>query len=473
MKKALFILSFIISNLSIVCAQTPVSGGIFSNTTWTLANSPYLMTGSIVVFPGATLTIEPGVEVRVQDNPPPSPSLYIESRGTINMVGSPGQPIRFRANSAIYTVAAWQGFIVNDAQGGVVNFDYVEISNANSTFNYTSTPPQFISLHGCRFNYNYYGIQSVLSLTLDSCFFFGNYSAVAGWSIFDINRCVFDSNGAALPIYASTLVVDSSDFINNYTAINLNNVPFSGMSISNCFFNNNGNGIVNPGNGSITNCTFSQNNIGIEGAVNAQITNSYFTNNLVAARLGFGSTLRDCEIANNTIGVGLGPLSFGQPAPNVLDNRICQNDSFNIENNTDLNLFLASNCFCESDSAVIESKILDGYDDITRGLISYAIYDTSCTTILRLINKANITGLEESTVDKFIVSPNPAHDRVSFQNLSKELNIELIDQFGKRVMSCVVGPASNSIDVSGLSKGLYIVHAINGDEFNYSKLLLQ
>jgi len=42
-------------------SQTTVSGGIYSNTTWTLANSPYVITGNIVVFPAATLTIEPGV----------------------------------------------------------------------------------------------------------------------------------------------------------------------------------------------------------------------------------------------------------------------------------------------------------------------------------------------------------------------------------------------------------------------------
>ena len=45
-------------------AQTPVSGGIYANTTWTLANSPYIVTGNVVVFPGVTLTIEPGVVVK-------------------------------------------------------------------------------------------------------------------------------------------------------------------------------------------------------------------------------------------------------------------------------------------------------------------------------------------------------------------------------------------------------------------------
>jgi len=50
-----------------VNAQTNVHGGIYNNTTWTLANSPYVVTDTIVVFPGVTLTIEPGVTVKFED----------------------------------------------------------------------------------------------------------------------------------------------------------------------------------------------------------------------------------------------------------------------------------------------------------------------------------------------------------------------------------------------------------------------
>jgi hypothetical protein len=95
------------------------------------------------------------------------------------------------------------------------------------------------------------------------------------------------------------------------------------------------------------------------------------------------------------VGVGLGPFSFGQPVPVVENNRICNNALYNVENLTDLNLYLATNCFCLSDSAQVEATLFDGYDDITRGLLSYALFDTTCTSVLRIINKFTVSGIQE------------------------------------------------------------------------------
>ena len=64
------ILTFLTSFLTVSCivkAQTSVSGGIYQNATWTLTGSPYIVTGSIVVVPGNTLTIEPGVEILINN----------------------------------------------------------------------------------------------------------------------------------------------------------------------------------------------------------------------------------------------------------------------------------------------------------------------------------------------------------------------------------------------------------------------
>jgi hypothetical protein len=57
MKKTLFLIALVLSMLQ-AGAQTYVSGGIYANTTWTKAASPYVVTDHVVVFPGAKLTIE-------------------------------------------------------------------------------------------------------------------------------------------------------------------------------------------------------------------------------------------------------------------------------------------------------------------------------------------------------------------------------------------------------------------------------
>jgi hypothetical protein len=46
-------------------ANTPVSGAIAANTTWTPAGGPYFVTANLTVSPGATLTIQPGTTVFV------------------------------------------------------------------------------------------------------------------------------------------------------------------------------------------------------------------------------------------------------------------------------------------------------------------------------------------------------------------------------------------------------------------------
>jgi hypothetical protein len=65
MKKTLLLLLVLTGFISMNAAE--VSGTISSNTTWTLANSPYIVTNHITVGAGVTLTIESGVEVRFAD----------------------------------------------------------------------------------------------------------------------------------------------------------------------------------------------------------------------------------------------------------------------------------------------------------------------------------------------------------------------------------------------------------------------
>ena len=99
-RKLLFIIIFsffalhpILSN-----ADTDVSGTISADTTWLLNNSPYVVTGNILIEQGIKLTIEPGVVVKFRRtlfNLPTS----ITVDGTLDAQGMNGYPITFQPDS--------------------------------------------------------------------------------------------------------------------------------------------------------------------------------------------------------------------------------------------------------------------------------------------------------------------------------------------------------------------------------------
>ena len=108
---ALFILLFSHSPSG---ADTTVGGRIAVDTTWTLANSPYLVTSTVQVYgtaaTPATLTIEPGVVVKFNT----SMSLQIgdsTNQGSLIARGTAANHITFTRSG---TSGTWLGIIFND-----------------------------------------------------------------------------------------------------------------------------------------------------------------------------------------------------------------------------------------------------------------------------------------------------------------------------------------------------------------------
>jgi hypothetical protein len=80
----------------------------------------------MVVFPGKTLTIEPGVEVLVKYDGIPNTGLmyYLEVRGSLNAVETLNQPIVFKTDT-LPTQYTWLGINVKATQVGQINIDYL------------------------------------------------------------------------------------------------------------------------------------------------------------------------------------------------------------------------------------------------------------------------------------------------------------------------------------------------------------
>ena len=117
MKKILFLIIILLPLHNI--AATNVSGSVSG--TWTLAGSPYLVTNAISVANGATLRIQPGVDVIFQG------FFNFNIAGTLIAVGSQAAPITFKMNDTtgwyndLQMAGGWRGIQFQSFAGGMIH----------------------------------------------------------------------------------------------------------------------------------------------------------------------------------------------------------------------------------------------------------------------------------------------------------------------------------------------------------------
>lgn len=408
-------------------AQTTFSGGIYNDVTWTQANSPYIINGNVVVFPGNTLTIEPGVEVRF-DGP-----YEIEARGILMAIGNASDSIRFTSNSVNPGSSRWSQLDIKNATQG-----------ANGYFQY------------CVFEYADYAV------SVECCWTSGVFDSYIKNSTFR-NDSV-GSNGYA----GNILEIRECKFEDNY--IGINNAD---KDIYNCEFYRNTIGIYCE-RFNVYNSVFINNDKAIYfdqyQATQGVIDSCYFTLNDIGIQID-GLTITNNEIMNNRIGVILEhtPTTVNNNPyyiP-VKHNKICRNTDYNAVNGNDQNKDITENCFCSDDSTTIENLLFDGYDgmyptDSTyRGLFNYDIYDTLCNNRLSSVYKvggSSPSAINEISIDhNLYFYPNPVESNLYIESNSKEYRLTIFDINGKLIRNSFFNSSNVNLDLSWLEEGIYLI----------------
>jgi len=466
MKKIIVLLGFISMIYASAVAQTNFSGGIFSNTTWTVANSPYILTGSVVVFPNVTLTIEPGVVIKIEEKSyNVSQQIYLEVRGKLVAKGTSANPISFIPKTApsLGTDLIWQGIFVKTAQGGSLDMDHFIFNNSYYGINYDDVLYDTLVFNECKFNNNSYTLAINANVVVNNCEFINNavpHSLIYVYGSVTANNCLYKNNFACMSTVVGNVNVNGCTFENNTNCF----IQLSGK-FTNCVFKDNTMVFQDNGTLEIDSCQFINNETGINAFGVGSVKNSTFTGNKLGLSVGSNCFIENNIITNNEVGLGLaGVFTTGMVLPLIKNNKICNNILYNLENKSDYNLSLDSNCFCLNDSVSIDAKIYDGYDDITRGLINFAIYDSSCTNIKQRVIKINLgtnTGLNY-TLKEVKVSPNPFSNAVMLRGLENEMNTwSVYDITGKIVYETITESINAELDLSFLDKGAYILRSQN------------
>lgn len=399
-------------------AQTTVPSSLFSNTHWTTAGSPYIVSVKVVLFNSDTLVIDPGVTVKFDSG------ACLEIRGFMYAHGRPGDTIEFTSNRQHPQMNDWVGIVAKTPTGDLsplrqISMSYCKASYASFFMDLRETNNGPYLFSNCYFALNDFVSSTtaagVSPVQFDSCMFYGNNLGLGGGNI-TANHCSF-VNGK-----------------NGVTGISRTYA---------CYFEGNSEVAVAT-YGSTEGCTIINNHIGYQNYFNAG--NNTFINNYVV---------------DNDTGIYIS-FQYFNGSENVTGNTIC-NRSLNIITTSSNPADLSQNCWCTTDSVAIRAKIYDGYVDNSYGLVSYIPYGVNCAYAL---------GSETLEKEELVaLYPNPFGDHITIAAVrNNQVAFTLYDASGRLLMAENINVAK-TLDVFYLGAGFYTYRVRAGENLSQGTIV--
>ena len=302
--------------------QITVSQDITSNTTWTLANSPVTITETITIASGATLTIDPGVEVRLGN----AVSVLVD--GGLVADGTDGNPIVFTSASATKAAGDW----------GTIEFR--NTANVGSVINYVTME---------------YGSGGERA---------GQLFYTTGAFGVNISNSTFRFSAShGVNLRASSPAISNSEFTANqgygiFTDLSLS-YQVTGSTIS----NNSQGGIRVPINASPT----IQDNVIESNGIGILIDN------------GGQPDILNNQILTNTVGIRV--IEVGATKPTIVNNTISGNMDWGIEHLGTVELIARFNFWGSSSGPTVGSNTSGLGDKVTFGIVEFTPWRFGATDL--------------------------------------------------------------------------------------------
>lgn len=341
-----------------------VSGIISSNTTWTKANSPYIVNGNLTVDSGVVLTIEPGVEVRVD-------STYIfQVDGKLLAVGTSADSIKFSSNSANPVLHPWEGIRFTLKSADTSKLQYCLLTYADVAIYTTGAK---LSISNSTLKHNNIAIH-INSMQFNS----SNYTY--------INKCLVTQNDTGIYDSGNWLInsrVTENEISFNSIGLREENSRLGLRNFNDNHFNYNTIGYSASGSqfGSRRN-TFKGNTLyGVYFAPSTPdelgyISENTFIYNSTAIYIDNVTSVNvySNNIAYNGIGIDDNFSYTGTMSSNsvgLFSNCYLNNTFYNYKLNGRFDRGTSGDWWGTTNTSSIDSSIYDYYDDTTKGKVNY------------------------------------------------------------------------------------------------------